>query len=409
MEKDLVTSYSETGKIPVPEHVPAGRVTDFDYFNPPGLQESGDVFLSLKSLHGGPDIQWTPRNGGHWILTRAADIRWSRSEPIVFSRAESVLPAGSMNTLMPPTNVDPPYHARFRAVLNPYFTPGAIKRRESEVRALTAELIDGLKPQGRCEFVEEFGRIMPVIVFLNLLELPVERRSEFLEWGRAYINASDQAVKDQAAATVAGFLREVLEERRSHPRDDLFSNIAKWRDNPRYQSDEEIIGMAMVSFLAGLDTVTGILSFTMLHLATHPQARRRLIEEPGILPNAVEEFFRRHGLANSGRIITEDIERDGITMKRGDLVLVPDALASMDERAYSDPMTIDFDRDTRTHDTFGGGVHRCIGEHLARLEMTVFLEEWMKRIPEFRIDPDRPPKTYSGVVMGVSQLGLLWD
>lgn len=404
-----MVSYSEAGKVPVPAHVPLDRVTDFDYFHPPGLEEEGDVFTALKRLHDGPDIQWTPRNGGHWILTRAADIRWSRGEPIIFSRAESVLPAGSMNTLMPPTNVDPPYHARFRAVLNPYFTPRAIQRREEQVRELAIALIEELKPQGRCEFVEDFARIMPVVVFLNLLELPLERRAEFLEWGQAYINASDQAVKEQAAATVAQFLTTVLDERQANPGSDLFSNIANWRTHPRFQKEEEVIGMAMVSFLAGLDTVTGMLSFMMRHLATHPAARRRLIDEPGIIPKAVEEYFRRHGLANSGRIITSDTERDGITMKRGDLVLVLDALASMDERAYPDPMTIDFDRDNRVHDSFGGGVHRCVGEHLARSEMTIFLEEWMKRIPEFRVDPERPPKTYSGVVMGVSQLGLLWD
>lgn len=409
MAESTFVSDNSSGTVPVPAHVPADRVVDFDYFNPAGLAETGDVFAALARLYDGPDIQWTPRNGGHWIMTRAADIRWSRTEPIVFSRAESVLPAGSMNTLMPPTNVDPPYHTRFRAVLNPYFTPGAIRRREGQVRALTIELIEQLKPRGGCEFVEDFGRIMPVIVFLNLLELPTDRRAEFLEWGRTYINASDQAVKEAAAGTIAQFLTRVLDERQAHPGDDLFSNIAAWRQNPRFQSEDEVIGMAMVSFLAGLDTVTGMLAFTMRHLETHPEARRRLVDEPAIIPKAVEEFLRRHGLANSGRLVTRDIERDGITMKRGDLLMISDALASMDERAYPNALTIDFDRANDSHDTFGAGVHRCIGEHLARLEMRIFLEEWMKRIPDFRVDPARPPGTYSGVVMGVSQLGLLWD
>ncbi|MDG2004050.1 MAG: cytochrome P450, partial [Novosphingobium sp.] len=205
------------------------------------------------------------------------------------------------------------------------------------------------------------------------------------------------------------FLTGVLDQREADPGDDLFSAIAAWRQNPRYQSEEEVIGMAMVSFLAGLDTVTGLLSFAALHLASHPEAQQRLVEEPQIVPQAAEEYIRRNGLSNSGRLITKDVTRKGVPMKQGEILLVVDALCSMDERAYSNALEVDFDRDTSTHDTFGNGVHRCVGEHLARLEMRVFLEEWTARIPECRIDPDLPPLTYSGVVIGVSQLGLVWE
>ena len=391
-----------------PAHVPPDCVVDFDYFHPPGIDQGDDVFTALGRLHQGPDIQWTPRNGGHWIATRAEDMRWIRSEPLLFSHKESVVPAGMMQGLMPPTNIDPPYHARFRAVLNPFFTPGAISRLEQGVRAITVELIEGFRPKGECDFVEDFARIMPVVVFLNLLQLPTERRGQFLEWGRGYINAPDNDSKERAAAEVAAFLAGVLDEREASPRGDLFSAIAAWRRNPRFQSEEEVIGMAMVSFLAGLDTVTGLLNFTALHLATDAQARARLVADPGILPQAVEEYVRRHGLSNSGRLLTADVTRKGVTMKQGDMLLVVDALCSLDERVCPVAKTIDFDRVDGITDTFGNGVHRCVGEHLARLELRVFLEEWTKRIPEFRTDPARPPVTYSGVVIGVSQLGLVW-
>jgi len=392
-----------------PPHVAPECVVDFDYFNPPGMDRGEDVFTALGHLHDGPDIAWTPRNGGHWIATRAEDMRWIRSEPLLFSRKESVVPAGMMHDLMPPTNIDPPYHARFRAVLNPFFTPAAVARLEDGIRAATVELIEGFAAKGGCDFVEEFARIMPVNVFLSLLQLPTERREQFLEWGRGYINAPDNESKDRAAAAIAQFLTGVLDERESNPGDDLFSAIAAWRRNPRFQSEAEVIGMAMVSFLAGLDTVTGLLNFTALHLATHPEARRRLVEEPAIVPRAAEEYIRRHGLSNSGRLITEDVTRKGAAMKQGEILLVVDALCSLDERAYPNAAEIDFDRDNTVHDTFGNGVHRCVGEHLARLELRVFLEEWMKRIPDFRLDPANPPVTYSGVVIGVSRLGLVWD
>lgn len=392
-----------------PAHVPPDLIVDFDYFHPEGLEECGDVYAALKPLHDKPDIFWTPRNGGHWVSTRAEDQRWIRSEPLLFSRRESVVPAGAMNTLMPPTNVDPPYHARFRAVFNPFFSPAAIHRLEAGTRARMVEMIERLHPQGRCDFVEDFARIVPVEVFLAMLDLPASRRDEFAEWARAYINAPDQASKDHAAGVVAAFLSGVLDEREVNPGDDILSAIAAWRRNPRFQSEEEVIGMAMVSFLAGLDTVTGMLSFTMRHLATHPEARRRLIAEPAIIPKAVEEYIRRHGLSHSGRLVTDDVTRKGATIRKGDILLVVDALASIDERACPDAMEVDFGRQDAISDTFGNGVHRCVGEHLARMEMRVFLQEWMSRIPEFRVDPERPARSYSGVVIGVSQLGLLWD
>lgn len=392
-----------------PAHVPPECVVDFDYFNPPGLDQGEDVFTALGHLHEGPDIVWTPRNGGHWIATRAEDVRWIRSEPLIFSHKESVVPAGMMKGLMPPTNIDPPYHARFRAVMNPFFTPGAIAKMEQGVRDITVELIEGFRPKGACDFVEDFARIMPVVVFLDMLGLPSERRGQFLEWGCGYINAPDNESKDAAATKVAEFLSGVLDEREANPRGDLFSAIAAWRHNPRFQSEEEVIGMAMVSFLAGLDTVTGLLNFTAWHLAEHPEAQRRLTGEPEIIPLAAEEYIRRHGLSNSGRLITEDVTRKGITLKRGDILLVVDALYSMDERDYPDAKEVDFDRKDGITDTFGNGVHRCVGEHLARLEMRVFLEEWTKRIPRFALDPERPPVSYSGVVIGVSQLGLVWE
>ncbi len=401
-------------RVAPPAHVPAGHIVDFDYMAPEGIEDSeggGDIYTALLRLHGEglPDILWSPRHGGHWIVTRTDDIGWVREEAVIFSHEEFILPRGSMNTLMPPTNVDPPYHARFRAVLNPAFTPKKIAAVTEGTRAIAAELIDGLLPKGGCEFVDDFARILPVIVFLKMLELKTDRRDEFVAWAIDYVHARDQATRERAAAAVTGFLREVLAEREANPGDDLFSRIAAFRRNPRYQSEEEVMGMAMNAFIGGLDTTTSLMAFTMRHLATHPAARRRLVDDPAIIPRAAEEYIRRHALAVGGRLIKADMERKGVTMKAGELLLVVDPLAGLDDRVWDDPLTVDFDRDTSGHETFGNGVHRCVGEHLARMELIVFIEEWLKHIPEVRIDPALPPKTYGGVVIGMSQLGLRWD
>lgn len=391
-----------------PAHVPAGLVVDFDYLHPPGI-EQGDIYTALKRLHDRPDILWTPHHGGHWIVTRAEDIRWVRDEAEIFSHEEFILPRGSMNRLMPPTNVDPPYHARFRAVLNPSFSPNSIRGLTAKTRAVAAELIEALKPRGQCEFLQDFGRIMPVVVFLQMLDLPTDRRAEFVEWAIGYVHAPEQQTRERAAAAVADFIAGVLNDREANPGTDLFSRIAAWRKNPRFQSEEEVMGMAMNAFIGGLDTVTNMMAFTARHLAGAPEARHLLLERPELIPRAAEEYLRRHGLAVGGRLIKRDVTRKGVTMKQDDLLLVIDPLAGLDERVWENPMEIDFGRDARNHDTFGNGVHRCVGEHLARMELIVFIEEWLKQIPDFWLDPAIPPITYGGVVIGMSQLGLRWE
>jgi cytochrome P450 len=393
---------------PRPSHVPAERVVDFDYFHPQGLDRD-DVYTVLKRLHDKPDILWTPRYGGHWIVTRSEDVRWIRQEAMLFSHEEFVIPRGLYHRLMPPTNVDPPYHARFRAMLNPTFRPKEVEKLRARSQELAGDLIDQLKPRGGCEFVGEFGRIMPVIVFLHLIELPTERRDEFVGWAMRFINADDQQAKDRAGDEVARFIGRVLDEREADPGEDLFSRIVAWRKHPLFRSEDEVIGTAMTVFLGGLDSVTNLMSFTIRHLAAHPEARRRLVENPELIPRAAEEYIRRHGVALSARVLKEDVTRKGVTMKKDDMVLVIDALAAIDERVWPDPMTIDFDRQIETHDTFGNGVHKCVGEHLARMELAVFIEEWLRRIPEFRLDPAIPSITTSGVIIGMSQLGLRWD
>jgi cytochrome P450 len=391
-----------------PAHLAEAHIVDFDYLHPAGLAAS-DIYTVLKPLHALPDILWTPRNGGHWIVTRSEDVRWVRERHEIFSHGEFGIPRGAMNVMMPPVTVDPPYHARFRAVLNPAFTPGAVRGLEDHARTVAAELINELAARGRCEFVADFARVMPVIVFLKIMGLDTGRRDEFVKWALGYTSAKDQATKDDSAAKVAAFLAEELDARERQPGDDLLSRIVAWRKNPRFGDESEVLGMAIVSFIGGLDTLSNLMSFAAQHLASNPAARRQLIADPALIAPAVEEYIRRHGLTMTGRLIRQDVIRKGVTMPRDDMLLVIDPLAGIDERAYHDPLTIDFTRPNATYDSFGNAEHKCIGEHLARMELGVFLEEWLKRIPDFAVDPGLPAVTYSGPVIGMSQLGLVWD
>lgn len=390
-----------------PDHVPSGHIVDFDYLKPEGIEQT-DVYTALKPLHDLPDILWSPRNGGHWILTRSDDIHWSREEHEIFSHTEFGVPRGAMNVFMPPVTVDPPRHARYRAVLNPAFTPTAARAMTDYAREVASGLVEELYPAGGCEFVMDFARIMPVTVFLKVLGLPTDRRDDFVRWAVGYTSAKDQETKDRSAEAVAAFLAGELDDREANPRDDLLSRIVAFRQNPRFEDEVEVMGMAMVSFIGGLDTLSNMMSFTAWHLATHPEMRRRLVEQPELIGQAAEEFIRRFGLTMTGRLIMRDVTRKGVTMRKGEMALVVDPLAGLDERVWPDPFEIDPERASTAHDTFGNSAHKCVGEHLARVELIVFIEEWLKRIPDFHLDPKVSALSYSGPVIGMTQLGLVW-
>jgi cytochrome P450 len=395
---------------PKPDHVPDHLVVDHDYVNLAGMAELG-VYAAAKRLHDGPDIFWTPRHGGHWMVTRAQDVKFVQENYAIFSHEEFMIPRVLMPFKPVPLAVDPPNHARYRAVLNPAFTPSNVARMRDAARALTIELTEQIKPQGSCEFVSAFARIMPVTMFLRIVDLPLDRREEFVKWGVAIMSSYDPDERRNAQIRVREYLKQVLDEREGGEGQDLLTRVAGWRRNPRFESDEETLSMATLLFIGGLDTVAASLSYVAHYLAQHPEAQARLRSDKAIIPKAAEEFLRRFGLSNTGRILTRDFEYRGVLFKKDDMIMVPNNLSGIDERAYPDPMTVDFDRNIgpNDHNTFGNGPHRCIGASLARAELQVFLEEFVGRMPEFRLDPDRRNVEHYGSVPGFDELHLRWD
>ena len=393
----------------IPPHVDPALVVDFDYMNPAGIAE-GDVFRALARLHRGPDISWTPHHGGHWIATRGEDIQWIQERHELFSNAEKNVPKGSFPS-MPPITENPPDHTRYRAVLNPYFARRRVEEHyEAKSRAVIAALIEGLRPLGRCEFVADFATIAPLKIFWDFVDLPYERREDFLRWGSRFMTNASLEDRAQANRELTDYLGQLLDERLEEPGDDVFSGISQWRTNPRYKHRGELLGMAQLVFLGGLDTVAASMGFCMHRLAERPELQERLKRDPAIVPAAVEEMIRRHGLSNTGRMLRRDVVRKGAAMREGDMIMVMNSLSSIDERLYDDPFTVDFDRGPVHHNSMGNGPHKCVGQHLARMEMRVFLEEWSQRMPLVRIDPAAPaPRSRAGSVIGMEHLHLVWD
>lgn len=395
---------------PKPDHVPDDRVVDFDYIRPMGMEEVG-VYRAMKRLHDGPDIIWTPRHGGHWLVTRAEDVRFVQENYEIFSHEEFMIPRALMPLKPIPLAVDPPNHARYRAVINPGFMPKKVEGMREQARALTVDLIEAMKPNGRCEFMSEFARVMPVTMFLRIVDLPLDRREEFVEWGMAIMSSYEPEQRMAAQVRVRNYLKQLLDEREGGDGDDLLTRVAGWRRNPRFESDEETIAMATLLFVGGLDTVASELSYITHYLATHPAQQARLRNDPAIIPAATEEFIRRFGLSNTGRLITRDFEYKGVFFKKEEMIMVPNNLSGIDDRLYDDPLEVDFDRGTTTtsHNTFGNGPHKCVGAPLARVEIQVFLEEFLPRIGEFGLDADFKDAEHCGSVPGFDTLHLRWD
>jgi cytochrome P450 len=396
-------------QLAVPAHVPAQHVVDFDFASPPGAEH--DVYRAWATLQGGPALVWTPHYGGHWIATRAAAIEDIQSDHEHFSHEEFTLPRrGNMRPRVPPLEYDPPLHTEFRRILNPALSPVVVNGLENNIRELCIELIESFRSRGHCDFVEEFGHHLPTRIFLRLASLPEAERVQFMEWGEVMVRSTDEHVRMETARKIMTYLSDVLAERRQTPGTDLMSRIVKGHTvSGRPMTATEELGMATLAFVGGLDTVASLMGFSALALANAPKLRQRLVTDPAVIPKAVDELLRRHGLSNTTRLVTQDHEFHGARLKKGDLVMVPISLHGLDPLRWDNPWDVEFDRDTRGLATFGNGPHRCVGATLARAEMRIFLEEWLKRIPEFRITDGESPRMVTGSVNSLKYLPLSWD
>ncbi len=398
---------AEQSKAAVPLHVPQERVVDWDFYHIPGAEQ--DVHLAWKSLHDGPDIFWTPRNGGHWVMTRGEDILRTQREPEIFSFAEVTVPRVSKPLKLVPLELDPPQHTGYRTIINELFAPRFVQSLEGDIRQLTVELIEGFRAKGECEFVADFAKQLPIVIFLRMMGLPLGDQAMLLQWTEASVRASVPEERMLAFQGVYGYLEEWIAERQARPGDDMISRVVQAQVNGRPLNHEELHQMLTILLFGGLDTVASGMGFMARFLAEHPAHRLQLIEQPELIPHAVDEMLRRFGVSTTGRIIAKDVLYKDVQFRRGDVLHIFGGLHGMDERIFPDPMTVDFRRRNGPHVTFGNGVHRCPGALLARTEMRIFLREWLQRIPDFRIKPGGKVVTGSGMVNGVLQLPLVWE
>lgn len=412
----VMDSYSEATpyRVPVPDHVQADAIIELDYHTFGGDLDpefAGDHQIAWKALQddGGPDLRWTPLNGGHWIAMRAPLIGEVLDQPELFSSRILALPkeVGAMYRFIP-LSLDPPEHGLYRALLVPLLSAKVVHDKEEHIKALANALIDGVIEQGHCDYVAEFANILPISIFHQLVDFPAEERERLRKMAYA-ANAASAGSVAAMLKSIGDFVAPLIVERRQHPGEDLISALLKGEPGGRPITDEEALHMCQQLFIGGFHTTAGSLEFITLHLAKNPDLQRELRSRPDRIKSRVNELMRRFSLVGIPRTATRACTLAGQEIREGDAVYLPLVLFNFDEQLYPSPLDVNFERRSVPHVSFGRGIHKCPGQALGMTEIALALEAWLARIPEFRLDDAARIRIKGGSVGGVENLQLRWD
>jgi cytochrome P450 len=418
MEETMSAAASLSPTVPKPAHVPDSLVYDFDAYRDPGIlaDPAKRVPQMVKEA---PQIFWTPRNGGHWVIqgyeplfNAYRDTQTFSSQFMTPEQMKAMMPPGTPRIPQArPINLDPPEHTKFRAPLQKTFSPKSALALKDDIRRLANELIDAVAAQGHCDFMPAVAEQLPVKVFIKMFGLPLERHAEYRELAKQHLagNTSDMKAMAQKSLRLVAVMRETILERREHPRDDILSMLWQSNVDGRPTTMEEMEDYAVLLFIAGLDTVVNGMGLIMRHLATDSALQDELRSNPKLISEAVEEMLRRYTFTVPVRLVAKDAMFEGVQFKAGERVLMYDPGADIDPRKFKNPEVFDLTREERTHIAFGAGPHRCLGSHLARVELQIITEVALSRLRNIRLDPQHPPRFHGGHVIGPESLQLTWE
>jgi cytochrome P450 len=343
------------------------------------------------------------RMDGLVMISRHEDVMHALRHPELFSSNMDAIDIGNIRPLIP-LQIDPPDHVKFRRLLDPLFSPKEVAKLEPEVRRLVNELIDAFEADGECEFSDQFAIPLPCTVFLALLGLPLEDLDLFLRFKNSIIRpgGSDgdemRSIQRAAGTEIYAYFQSVVDARRAEPRDDLISGFIAAEVDGHRLSDNDILDICYLFLLAGLDTVTASLTCAVAYLAGHPDRRDAIAADPALVPAAVEELLRWESIVPGvPRVALNDIEISGETVRAGESVMCMIGAANIDPDEFPDADVVDLERTANRHLAFGGGLHRCLGSHLARLEMRVALEELHRRLPDYAVKAGETPRYTMGI------------
>jgi cytochrome P450 len=398
-------------KFKIPDHVPPELIL-------PVQIADGDEFLAaphkyMANLHNTcPPIFYrtSPMSGSTWTLIKHADAMFMLRHADIFStRNATPFPRDPANPFkFIPLEIDPPDHRKYRNIVDPLFSPQGVATLESRIRQRANDLIDKIVDKHECEFTTAFGRPLPVSIFLELMGLPQDMTDTFVKWAVDLLHSGDRAAMAETMKLISVYLKEKIEEKKKYPDDGVISRIAHAAPNGVPLTDPEIFGFVIFLFIGGLDTVFATLNNIFLWLAENPDRCREIISRPDDIDAIIEELLRVYSVTFSGRTVEQDVEMRGVKMKKGDRVNAILPACNYDPEVFPNPTKVDFDRVRKPILAFTQGVHSCMGAHLARLEIKVSVQEWLRRIPQFSVKPGAKIVYRPGGVIGPKNLPLVW-
>jgi len=389
----------------------ADWTTDFDVMDPAYIEDPFSIWDELRQTC---PVAHTGRRGGAWLLTTYADVTEAAHDIGLFSSLEvgviaaeeepdDLLPYG-----LPPISSDPPLHTWTRRLLLPWFSHSRVDSYEAMTRDLCRRLIDGMAPD-HADAAADYAQQIPVRVIAKILGVPDELSDTFTGWVRDVLEFADEPERVvRGRDGILGFLIEQLLLRKDDPQDDLISQLAHTSHDGEPVEDSVVLGIAGLVLIAGIDTTWSAIGSALWHLARNPDDTARLVAEPELMASAVEEFLRVYSPVTMARIVTADAEFKGCSMTAGDKLLMNFPGANRDPAAFERADEVVLDRAHNRHVAFGTGIHRCAGSNLARMELRVALEEWLARIPTFRLADDAVVTWAGGQVRGPRSIPVVY-
>jgi cytochrome P450 len=346
---------------------------------------------------------------GHYYLTRREDVLAALRNPKVFSSRLALQPPGSPIPVVP-LAFDPPEHTRYRKILTPFFSPHGLSKSRPVLERHAADMIAAFADRRECEAMAEFARLYPFQVFLDLYGLPLEDLDRVVAWKDAIVADKPFLTQEDMAAgyKLMEYLAEAIAQRRQNPGPDMLSQVMASEGN---FTDLELLGMSHLLILAGLDTVTAAIGFSLFELARRPQLREALRDNPKQIRVFIEEIVRLEPSAPvAPRVTTQIVNVGGMTLPAGTPVRLCMAAVNRDDTDAMSTNDLVMDGKVHRHWGFGGGPHRCLGSHLARIELTVIVAEWLKQIPDFELPPGYTPDIkFPSKTFALKTLPLRWD
>jgi cytochrome P450 len=388
--------------------------TDFDVLSPEYVQDPFGIWDHLRTAC---PIAHTDRRGSTWLPTRYQDVVDLAHDIEHFSSLEisvipfdgdapddPVLPYG-----VPPISSDPPLHTWTRRLLLPWFSHRKVESYEPLTRELCAGLVDAVVDRGSADAAVEYAQQIPVRVIAGILGVPTELSDTFTTWVRDVLEFADvpELRQEGVEGLITFFVGEVA-KRKESPGDDLLSYLLHSEVDGQPVEESVVLGVAALVLIAGVDTTWSAIGSSLWHLATHPEDRARLVADPEAWSLGIEELLRAYSPVTMARIVTSDLDFQGCPMRAGDKVLMNFPAANRDPDVFEEPDRVILDRAHNRHVAFGSGIHRCAGSNLARMELRVALEEWLRRIPDFRLADGAEVTWAGGQVRGPRQLPVVF-